>query len=267
MKSKLGPKGVWLPATFEEVSPGTFEGKEGLVVVGAVGDADLVDFSIIGPKDSLWVVEPKVVAVVHGPASAAGTAVTFVVGDEVRLSDADFEISQTRCTYVSRGKGDLHLRAQREWLAGGAELKREGFTLDGMGHLLFGPIPVPTSWLDGLGPDAADSSRTDEDLLFGGGFLSFGSPAPESGFDLLLLPAPVERSPISRHAAERSSGQPVTEFVRWGCRGWWASTGDLVFMIFRDPLGYAWRAEYRRGALKKSFWQRVLSVGAPSRQV
>lgn len=240
----------WVPQGFRSVGENEFEGPDSLVSIDLNKDGGLVDFGILGPSDQLWVVGSRVVAQVRG----SRRSVTLVVADRVWLENDDFGLAQVRCTYVSRGSSFPEEAAERV-LKGAVKLQRESFALDESGHLAFGPLPVPGRW---FGTDFET-----EELLFGGGFLEFGEKGPEAGFDLVLLPSEVERTPISQALARRSAGMAVAAVKLWGCSAWLGHSDSRVVVVFRDPLGYAWRAEYRRGRLGGSHWSNVLRfVGA-----
>jgi hypothetical protein len=234
------------------VTPGIFEGPSGLVQVTGARDADLVDFSLLSSSDdALWSVKDRTVAVLNGPVNSEADTITFVVGDEVWVSDGDSGLGQVRCTYVMRNKGVL-AEARAAWLSGGTKIRREGHVLDSAGHLAFGPFPVPANWVDRPG-------RGLESLLFGGGYLSLGQSSPESGFDLLLVPGVVRRAPIASSEAARviGEGNLLEPFSAWGCTGW-RSLDQVAFLaVFVDPLGYKWQAEYRRGKMDDKRWERV----------
>lgn len=235
----------WVPAEFRQVGESSFEGDDGLVRIETIQDGGFVDFAMLGPADSLWLLGPRVVAEVHGPRES----VTLIVSDRVWLDDDDFGVANVRCTYAS-ARGSLCVAAVEKSLQGAVRLERDAFALDDHGHLAFGPIPVPGSWFE-------TGSETEE-LLFGGGFLEFGDRAPEAGFDLLLLPSEVGRGPISEELARRSVGMTVEACEIWGCSAWRGVSDLLAVIVFRDPLGYSWRAEYRRGRLSAEKWLKVL---------
>ncbi len=235
----------WVPEGFRRVGVNEFEGSDSLVRIDLKRNGGFVDFGILGPSDQLWVVGSRVVARVRGP----HRSVTLVVADRVWLENDEFGLAQVRCTYVSRDPA-FPDEAANKVLEGARMLSRDSFALDESGHLSFGPLPVPGRWF-GTGVDT-------EELLFGGGFLEFGEKAPGAGFDLLLLPSEVDRSPITGALARRSAGMAVTKLKLWGCSAWVGHSDSRLVIVFRDPLGYAWRAEYRRGRLTAKHWSNVL---------
>lgn len=190
----------WVPAGLRQVGPDSFEGSDGLVRIDSVADGDLVDFAIGGESTRLWLKDNRVIAETHPIRST----LALIVGEQVHFDAYEFCISAVRCIYASFEPGlcDEALKRLRE---GAAELRREDFTLDNSGHLLFGPLPMPSSWFR-LAQERPAAEL--EHMLFGGGFISFGEPAPKAGFDLLLLPAPVSRSLVARESAERSAAAP-----------------------------------------------------------